>query len=529
MELFSSDTTAANGRISAGKMISCWFEPEIHPGYFPELGSDLDADVVIVGAGLGGLSTAYCLASAGKKVIVVEDGYIGSGETGRTTAQLVTALDNRYFLMEDIFGKEKTARIAHSHEAAIDFIEEVVKEEKIDCGFERINGYLFLHPTDKEESLHKELDALIRCGIKASMLEKTPGIPSEKNCILFPGQAQFHPMKYLLGLCKAIEKKGGRIFINTHASKIDHTGIVSDKGFQVSARHVVVATHAPVNDKYAMMLKQWAYRSYVISALVRKNSLPKALWWDTGDHSQITGKSYHYVRLHPYNEEYDLLISGGEDHIVGITSDIPEEERFSLLETWTRQRFPVEKLISKWSGEVLVPIDSIAYLGRNRFDRDNVYIITGDAGIGMTYCTIGALLITDLINGIKNDWEDLYKPSRFILKASKPFFRMLKGDLVAILKKWFYTGTAELSAIKEDEAKAIVLDGKKCGAYRDPSGKLFLVSAECTHLKCMVVWNNAEKSWDCPCHGSRFTYTGKVINGPANKDLPAFSEHPGET
>jgi nitrite reductase/ring-hydroxylating ferredoxin subunit len=318
------------------------------------------------------------------------------------------------------------------------------------------------------------------------------------------------------------------IFINTHASEINHTGIVSSKGFNIKAKHVVVATNAPVNNKYATMLKQWAHRSYVITALIKKDSIPRALWWDTGDKKIHTSTPYHYVRLQSHNDEHDLLICGGEDHIVGINEGKSEEERYNDLIKWTQERFPIGEVVSKWSGEVLVPMDSIAFIGKNVFDKENVYIITGDAGIGMTYCTIGGILVTDLINGVKNKWEEIYKPSRFILKASEPFFRMLKGDLVAVLKKWFYRDTTELSSIKEDEGKVVILDGQKCGAYRNPSGKLYLVSAECTHLKCMVQWNKDEKSWDCPCHGSRFTYSGKVINGPANEDLPSFSENSPE-
>jgi glycine/D-amino acid oxidase-like deaminating enzyme/nitrite reductase/ring-hydroxylating ferredoxin subunit len=515
---------ASHGKLSAGKNISCWYEPGLETRLFPELLSDLETEVVIVGGGLAGLTTAYCLAYSGKKVTVVEDGYIGSGETGRTTAQIVTALDNRYYKMEKLFGKENNALIANSHKEAIDFIEDVVKKERIDCDFERLSGYLFLHPSDKEENLYKELNTLLQCKINASMLENIPGIPTEKKCIHYPDQAQFQPIKYLLGLCKAIEKKGGSIFINTHASEIDHTGIVSNKGFKISAKHVVVATNAPVNNKYAIMLKQWAHRSYVIAALIKKDSIPKALWWDTGDQNIHTSTPYHYVRLQSYNNEYDLLISGGEDHITGINEGKSEEERYNDLIKWTQQRFPIGEVVNKWSGEVLVPMDSIAFIGKNVFDKENVYIITGDAGIGMTYCTIGGLLVTDLINGVKNKWEDIYKPSRFTLKASTPFFRMLKGDLVAVLKKWFYQDATELTSIKEDEGKVVILEGQKCGAYRDSSGQLFLVSAECTHLKCMVQWNKDEKSWDCPCHGSRFTYSGKVINGPANKDLPSFTE-----
>lgn len=520
---FSGKDDLEEGNLTSGKNKSCWFDETPSTQEFTTLQENTETDVVIIGGGLAGLTSAYCLANTGKKVLVVEDGHIGSGETGRTTAQIVTALDDRYFNMEKLFGLENTALIAESHRRAIDFIEEAINKESIACGFERVNGYLFLHASDHEESLQKELETMQRCGLKAELLHETPGLPTEKNSILFPEQAQFHPINYLLGLCKAIEKKGGRIFIKTHASKIDHTGITSDQGFTVKAKHVVVATNAPVNDTYAMMLKQWAYRSYVIGALIKKDTLPKAMWWDTGDQNTSGSAPYHYVRLTGYSGEYDLLISGGEDHIAG-QSDIPEEDHYARLEKWTRERFPIEEIIYRWSGEVLVPMDSIAFIGRNRFDRNNVYIITGDAGIGMTYCTIGGMLITDLINEKPNPWENIYKPSRFTLKASEPFFKMLKSDFVEVLKKWFYADIADIHSVKPDEAKIVAVDGKKCGAYRDPSGKLFLVSAECTHLKCMVSWNNSEKSWDCPCHGSRFTYTGKVINGPANEDLAAFSE-----
>ncbi|HEX8517455.1 MAG TPA: FAD-dependent oxidoreductase [Bacteroidia bacterium] len=513
------------GHLSAGKHLTCWFEPGVFTNLYPELNSDEATDVVIVGGGIAGLTTAYCLSKSGKKVIVVEDGFIGSGETGRTTAQFVTALDDRYYNMEEIFGKDQTKLIAESHAAAIDLVERIVKEENIDCGFRILEGYLFLHNSDDPGNLVKEYDALKRCGFEVDMLGETPGLTNSIRSIRYPRQAQLQPLKYLTGLCKAIEKNGGKVYINTHASEFTSSGITSDKGHTIKAEHIVVATNAPVNDKYAMMLKQWAHRSYVITALIKKGTLPYALWWDTGDQTKKETTPYHYVRLSEYNDEYDLLVSGGEDHIVGIPEDVPEENRYALLEKWTREHFPVTEIISRWSGEVLVPMDSIAFLGRNPFDSSNVYIITGDSGIGMTYCTIGAMLITDLINGRENKWEDIYKPSRFKFNSSGPFFRMLKGDTVAVLKKWFYMNDEELSNVKEGQGRIVKLDGKKCGAYRDENGKLFLVSAECTHLKCMVSWNNDEKSWDCPCHGSRFTYTGKVINGPANEDLPAFTEN----
>lgn len=207
----------ANGILTAGKHISCWYEPSVQFNTYHALKENIETEVVIVGGGLAGVSVAYNLAQAGIKVVLVEDGLIGSGETGRTTAQSVTALDDRYFEMEQNFGSEKTKLIAESHKEAIDFVERTVKKENIDCNFERVNGYLFLHPTDKSDSLEKELEAATRAGITIEEMQDVPGVPTEGNCLHFANQAQFHPLKYLMGPCKAIEEKAGRIYTETHA------------------------------------------------------------------------------------------------------------------------------------------------------------------------------------------------------------------------------------------------------------------------------------------------------------------------
>jgi glycine/D-amino acid oxidase-like deaminating enzyme/nitrite reductase/ring-hydroxylating ferredoxin subunit len=516
-----------DARITAGKNISFWTDTSELPARNP-LRNNMETDVVIVGGGLAGLSAAYCLTQSGKKVVLVEDGDIGSGETGRTTAHLVTALDERYYELEKTFGEEKTRLIAESHRMAIDFIEHTVKKENIDCGFERINGYLFRHATDKKNSLQKEFEAALKAGVEIKEVDKVPGMLRDVKALCFLNQAQFHPLKYLQGLCNAIEKKGGSIFTGTFASKINHNGITTSEGYEVKAGFVVVATNSPVNNRYTMFAKQYAYRTYVIGALVQKDQLPKALWWDTGDFGNSSkNHPFHYVRLHPYNEQYDLLISGGEDHPTANTNKtkVSEEDRYKLLENWTRAHFPAGGIIYHWSGQVLQPMDGIAFIGRNPFEKDNVYIITGDSGIGMTYCSFAGILITDLINGKENKWEKLYSPSRFTLKESGAAAKLLADDLVYVLKKWFYKGTVELTALKNGEAAIIKKDETKIGAYRDESGRFHLVSVECTHLKCMVLWNNDEKSWDCPCHGSRFTYEGKVMNGPANANLPYYSEN----
>lgn len=518
-----------DGKLTSGSHLSFWTD-SVKPLSFQQLKENLQTDVVVVGGGIAGLSVAYCLLKSGKKVVLVEDGLIGSGETGRTTAHLVTALDDRYYNLQRLYGVSGSRLAAQSHAAAIDLVENICSNENIDCDFERINGYLFMHPSDQEENITREAEAASNAGVEVTELNGVPGMMHYNgNCIRFANQAQFHPMKYLNGLCNAIVKSGGKVFTETHAKEINHTGIVTDEGFRVQADFVVIATNSPVNDKYAMHMKQFPYRTYTIGALVKKGSLPRALWWDTGDF-EVNAKipPYHYVRLQAYDETHDLLLSGGEDHPTGLADadGVSEADRYLNLEAWTRLHFPIEKIVYRWSGQVLEPMDSLAFIGRNPWDKDNVYIVTGDSGNGMTHGTLAGMLITDLISGKENKWEKLYNPGRVkFLKASSTFFKEFMGGLLGYLKT--SPGDADsvkLSSIPKGEGRIIELRKEKYGAYRDENDQLHLVTAECTHLKCIVKWNNDEKSWDCPCHGSRFSYEGKTLNGPANKDLQSFSE-----
>jgi glycine/D-amino acid oxidase-like deaminating enzyme/nitrite reductase/ring-hydroxylating ferredoxin subunit len=517
-----------NAAFTSGKHMSYWLD-SVAPVKFESLKENISTDIVIVGGGITGVSIAYCLMQSGKKVVLVEDGNIGSGETGRTTAHLVCALDDRYYELERIYGEEDIRLIAESHKSAIDLIERTINYEKIECDFERLDGYLFLHPTDKEESLEKELKAAQKAGVEVVELPVTPGMKDVSRCLKFYNQAQFHPMKYLHGLTKVIRERGGKIYTDTKAVKIDHTGITTEDGFEVKAEYVVVATNTPVNNKYVMHLKQYPYRTYVIGARVKKNSIAKALWWDTGDFSQNAEiPPYHYVRLQKLDNEYDLLICGGEDHPVGLVEDdkVNEEDRYGLLEYWLRARFDIIDIVYQWSGQIMEPMDSLAYIGHNPKDEKNVFIATGDSGNGLTHGTIAGILITDLINGKQNPWEKIYDPSRFkIFTSGKTYFKELIGGMLNYLRqKPKDAKSVELQSILPGHGKIVELDGKKFGVYRDDKDQFHMVSAECTHLKCIIKWNNDEQSWDCPCHGSRFTVDGKVLNGPANKVLSYYSE-----
>jgi Rieske Fe-S protein len=222
-----------------------------------------------------------------------------------------------------------------------------------------------------------------------------------------------------------------------------------------------------------------------------------------------------------------VLISGGEDHPTADTTNtgISEDGRYALLEAWTKKHFPIESIEYRWSGQVIEPMDGIAFIGRNPLDYDNVYIVTGDSGNGMTHCSFAGLLISDLINGVDNKWEKIYKPSRFTIKESGPVFKQMMHEMVSYLKQTpNFNSSKELATIQNGEGRVIDMLEEKFGVYRQVDGALNIVSAECTHLKCTIAWNRDERTWDCPCHGSRFTYEGKVIHGPANRDLPYYNE-----
>ncbi|PUZ28414.1 (2Fe-2S)-binding protein [Chitinophaga parva] len=495
------------------------------------LAEDLQTEVVIIGGGIAGVSIAYQLATVGIRTVLLEKGALGSGETGRTTAHLTVALDDRYYEIERIFGKEKARLAADSHRTAIDYIETVCNTENIAAAFERLPGYLFLHPTDDLHSLKKEYDAAIAAGLPVKFVDLVPGIkPTHQAGIEFMHQATFHPLKYLLGLADAATRKGALLFTHTHVQAIHAEGVVTDKGFRVHARYVVVATNSPVNDKFTMHLKQFAFRTYVIGLRMAKGSLPKALWWDTGDQqadSQIP--PYHYVRTAPYDDIYDVLIVGGEDHATGLAFENkePGPDRYQALETWARRHFPeAGEVIYRWSGQVLEPMDGLAFIGHNPGDKDNIFIVTGDSGNGMTHGTIAGLLIPDLIQGKENKWASLYDPARVkFFKSGRTWIKEFVGGFIEYLKEYPHEADkVKVSAIGVGEGRIIEVGKHKYGVFRDEDNELHVVSAACTHLGCLVKWNPDEQSWDCPCHGSRFSYRGKVLNGPANKDLAYYKE-----
>lgn len=504
----------------SGKSDSIWMLTSDRPSY-EALARNERADVIIVGAGIAGLSTAYLLGRAGKSVVLLDDGPIVSGESERTTAHLTYVLDDRYFVLEWQHGEKGARMIAESHSTAIGEIERIVLEEQIDCDFLRVDGYLFTPSDGDKDLLDKELEAGNRIGLSdLEIVARAPLGFDTGRCLRFPNQAQFHPLKYMTALADAIKRDGGRIFTNSHVTKIEggeEAHVEVEGGFTVSADAIVVATNTPINDLLTMHTKQAAYRNYVVGARVPSGSIELGLYWDTLD-------PYHYVRLQSLSdsmssEASDVLIVGGEDFKTGQSDDA--EVRYAKLETWTHERFPeVTEFQYRWSGQTMESIDGVAFIGRNPLDKDNVFIATGFSGNGMTYGTITGMLLTDMILGRENSWTTLYDPSRKTLRAAQTFAEETI-NMVIQYGDWLTAGDVEDVAHIPAGTGAIVRHGlTKYAVYRDEESKIHAYSAVCPHLGAILAWNHSEKTWDCPCHGSRFDVLGNVINGPANTNLP---------
>jgi glycine/D-amino acid oxidase-like deaminating enzyme/nitrite reductase/ring-hydroxylating ferredoxin subunit len=496
---------------------SAWLDTATLPPSKP-LEHDMQTDVCIVGAGIAGLSTAYLLAREGKRVVVLEGGAIGSGQTGRTTAHLSNAIDDRYVEIEKIHGEEGARLAAESHTGAIDRIEAIIEEEAIDCDFFRVDGYLFSPPGESASLLDDELAAARRAGLAdVEMVARAPLDFNTGRALRFPRQAQFHPLRYLAGLAKAVEASGGAIYGGTHVSRVDGgptAQIKTKAGPKVTADAVVVATNTPINDLVAIHTKQAPYASYAIGLRVPRGAVTRALYWDTLEY-------YHYVRLQPLSEAEDLLIVGGEDHKFGQAQD--EHARWDRLEAWTRDRFAKAGQVAyRWSGMVMETTDGLAFIGRNPLDKENVYIATGDSGMGMTHGTIAGILLTDLILGRENRWSALYDPSRKPVwgMAWKEFLVENANVAKQYVRDWLGRGeVSDADQIPRGQGRVLRRGLKLVAAYRDEQGQLHERSAVCTHLGCIVHFNDAEQSWDCPCHGSRFDCKGEVLNGPASSPL----------
>lgn len=492
-------------------MPSLW-RAEFEPLPFPPLESDADCDLVVVGSGIAGLSSAYEAARFAARVIVIDRGDITGGMTARTTAHLVSEIDDRYFDLIKAVGEDGSRLYHESQVAAINRIEAVCRDEGIDADFARLPGYLVAADPSDQQELEQEFEACRKLDVDVEWSDTAPvPLPSGTRALKFPNQGRFHPLKYCAGLAVAIQKRGGQLFGKTayigHDEDGDGVTIKTTSGKKVRAGTALFATNVPVNDRVKVHTKQVPMRTYVVAAKVPSGSIEDALVWDTL-------APYHYVRLQPAGDGQDWLIVGGEDHRSGTANDMAD--RFEKLEAWTRERYPhFQSAEHRWSGQVMEPVDFLPYSGRDGSPR--IYIHSGDSGQGITNGVAGSLNFIALYHNDKAHFADLFEPGRKP-KSGLTLGEYVKGQGPVVANLGEYLGAGEVTDADDipPGEGAIVRRGlAKHAVYHGEDGILVERSAVCPHVGCIVHWNSFEKCWDCPCHGSQFLPDGSVINGPA--------------
>jgi glycine/D-amino acid oxidase-like deaminating enzyme/nitrite reductase/ring-hydroxylating ferredoxin subunit len=482
------------------------------------LENNANADVLIVGAGIAGLSCAYELAQVGRSVLVVDRGPIGGGMTLRTTAHLASACDDFYTEVEKARGLDCARQLYQSLAASIDRVEEIARAEQIDCDFQRLPGFWVVAPDCPQSRLDEELDVCQRLGISVGCVDDQPPLPSApgSRCLRFESQARMHPAKYVYGLSDAIKKRGGRLFANTCIEEITPEGgrvrLKTSQGQTITAQQVVVATNSPVQLQVALHSKQAPYRTYAIAAKIPKGALQDALYWDTLD-------PYHYVRLQPFSDAEDVVIVGGEDHKSGEVDN--GEERFNALIEWTQSWLPrMGDVTHRWSGQVQEPADYVGFIGRSP-DSDRIFLVSGDSGQGVTNGVVAGILICDLIATGASPWSELYDPSRKMTSSITDYVSENLTPIANFAEYITASGVSAAESLQPGEGGVFRSGLHKVAACRDMQGQLHIRSASCTHLGCIVHWNSTEQCWDCPCHGSHFAPDGTAINGPAISALAA--------
>lgn len=478
---------------------------------FPELNKHHQTGVCVVGGGICGVSTAYQLAKRGHRVTLVEAFQLGSGQTGRTTAHLTTQLEEEFQQLMK-FQDPETIQLFHQSQArAVDVIEEVVELEGISCDFRRLDGYLFLGNNEKKSYLDKEQKAAEKCGVHLDFMQETPLLREKRPSLRFARQGQFHPMKYLQGLVQVLKELGVEIFESTHIKGFDSSRsgknlLTTDAGFEIECTHVVVATDTPINTRFHIHTKQYAYRTYSMAFKLERPLEKPALLWDTED-------PYHYIRF-----TQDQAIIGGEDHRTGQS---PDKDPFASIERWARNNFEfLGEVDWQWSGQVFEPADQLPYIGRSPDGAGNVFIATGFSGLGMTNGTVASLLISDLIEGRDNPWEKIFDPAR---RAGKNHLtEYLKENVNVAFQYTDYLTPGEIQTkeeIPEDQGCLMRQGLLKTCIYHETGNKFESKTAVCPHMGAIVRWNDIEKTWDCPAHGSRFNTKGQPIEGPTVTEL----------
>jgi glycine/D-amino acid oxidase-like deaminating enzyme/nitrite reductase/ring-hydroxylating ferredoxin subunit len=466
-------------------------------------------DVAIVGGGITGITAATLLKAAGKRVAVLEARRIASGVTSGTTAHLTAALDTRYHELESKFGKEGARLAAESSTEAIELVAALANTLPGRADFDWLPGYLYTETDSDVPGLKKELEAARRAGLTVEHAEVPLPIVT-KGGIRFERQAQFHPLSYVSALAAALPGAGSHVYEQSRVIAIDEgepCKLYLEHGVMLNAERVILATHAPLN-RVMLETKIAQYRSYVVSGPVEQ--APHGLFWDTAD-------PYHYTRAHRVDGKTHLII-GGEDHKTGKADD--EREPFAAIEHYAA-RLGLRSVERRWSAQVVEPVDGLPFIGKNAFS-ERVYVATGFSGNGTTFGTLAAQILADACFDKPNRFADLYAATRIKPLASLATFLGENVDFpMHVLSDRLHPPEVKSTDdIAPGQGKTVRLNGERLAVYRDVTGKLSACSAVCTHLGCHVRFNQAEKTWDCPCHGSRFSTDGEVLDGPAVRGLP---------
>lgn len=476
---------------------------------FPTLEADLQVDVAVVGAGIAGLTAAFLLTRAGRSVAVLESGTVAGGESGRTSAHLTAIQDLRFKEMASRFGLDATKLMAQHGMNAIEWVQRVVHDEGIDCQFERLPGYLFTE--DESERRHLEAEALAarRAGLLASWVDEVPLPWGVAGAVRFEDQAAFHPVEYLQGLANAIVRHGGKIFENSRVRSVDDgkpCRVATDRA-RVTARDVIVATDSPISSRFFLHNKLSPMRTYLVEGKL-SSPLP-GLFWDTDD-------PYHYIRTVEGPEGTVVLVGGG-DHRVGTVEDTAS--RIEDLAGWAGSRLGLS-IDRAWSGQVNEPADGLPYVGRNAISF-HVYVATGFSGTGLVNGTLAGTLLSQTLLGHHHPLSKLLAATRVRpLRAGKEVISHGVESAWHFFKDRIVPAEVDsVARVPPGEGRIVRLGGEPVAVHRDDAGQLHAVSPVCTHLGCHVHWNAGERSWDCPCHGSRYEPDGTVLHGPAVKAL----------
>ena len=475
---------------------------------FPSLSRNLEVDVAVIGGGITGISTAALLAEDGWRVAVLEGGRVGMGTTAHSTGNLYAMVGEPLHKLASKWGDDQVWRVVESRRLAIDLVEKNTRRFGIQCNFSRQPWVLYSvdSSTESKVVIDREYQCMRDAGLEARVTADVP-LPYEiHRALVVSGQAQFHPLRYVQQLAEAIRSAQCMIFEDTVVTGIDEdAGIVTAGRHTVKAAHIVMATHTPKGFN-TIQTELGPYREYAVAAPLLRRQIAGGIFWDTGTEANST-------RLFEMDGKTWVMMIG-DKHKTGQMGD--PEASYRKLETVLQSRFDVGPAAFRWSAQQYRAADHLPYIGPS-IGSERVLLATGFAADGLTYGTLAAMLIADHVAGRQNGFADLYTPRRFTpLKSAGTFLKENLNVASYYVKDYIKGGeVTQLSEVPRGEGRIVDLAGDKLAVYRDDAYQLHVVSPVCTHLKCIVHWNQAERSWDCPCHGSRFSYDGTVLEGPA--------------